>query len=250
MTFNGWTFLFEIINFVVLAYVLHRLLYEPLRTAIDQRREATLTAQTQANAARNEAEGLAARLRQQLTSADDQRQALLQQARQQAETERQQIVAEAEQSMRRRQDDARQMLDEQRKQALSAVEDEVIAQAVDLAKRLLYESCDRSLHQQLADRLVETLGTISDVQRGQIRSTWQPIDRAVLESADGLDAKTLQKLNAAVTDVVGQPVALTVLDQSGLIGGVRLKLGGYIWDASLAGQLSHAAAASEKVPPR
>ena len=35
MTFNGWTFLFQVLNFVVLAYALHRLLYRPLREAIE-----------------------------------------------------------------------------------------------------------------------------------------------------------------------------------------------------------------------
>lgn len=32
MAFNIWTFLFEIVNFVVLACILHRLLYRPLRS--------------------------------------------------------------------------------------------------------------------------------------------------------------------------------------------------------------------------
>ncbi len=55
MTFNVWTFLFEIVNFVVLAYILHRILYRPLRAAIDQRRAVLAKTQSDAEAARAQA---------------------------------------------------------------------------------------------------------------------------------------------------------------------------------------------------
>ncbi len=56
MTFNIWTFLFEVVNFVVLAYILHRLLYRPLREAIDRRRAEIAQTQAEAEQARAEAE--------------------------------------------------------------------------------------------------------------------------------------------------------------------------------------------------
>ena len=56
MIFNVWTFLFEVVNFLVLVYVLHRLLYRPLREAIDRRREANAKAQADARKARQEAD--------------------------------------------------------------------------------------------------------------------------------------------------------------------------------------------------
>ena len=83
MTFNWWTFLFEALNFVVLAYVLHRLLYRPLREAIEKRREANARAQETAAKARQEAEALQERLREELTGAEQKRQELIHQAHEQ-----------------------------------------------------------------------------------------------------------------------------------------------------------------------
>ncbi len=37
MSFNLGTFLFQTVNFIVLVYILHRLLYRPLHEAIDRR---------------------------------------------------------------------------------------------------------------------------------------------------------------------------------------------------------------------
>src|SRR5271169_2235610 len=97
--FNWWTFLFEALNFVVLAYVLHRLLYRPLREAIEKRREANLRAQEAAAKARQDALALEQQLREQLAGAQRQRQELIHQAREQAELERRRLLAEAEQSV-------------------------------------------------------------------------------------------------------------------------------------------------------
>ncbi len=51
MVFNVWTFLFQVVNFLVLVAILRWLLYSPLREAIDRRREANAKAQADAEAA-------------------------------------------------------------------------------------------------------------------------------------------------------------------------------------------------------
>src|SRR6185369_16713189 len=56
VTFNVWTFLFEVLNFLVLAFVLHRLLYRPLREAVDKRKAENDKARVEAEAARKEAD--------------------------------------------------------------------------------------------------------------------------------------------------------------------------------------------------
>lgn len=238
MTFNWWTFLFEAINFVVLAYALHRLLYRPLREAIDKRREANALAQETAEKARHEAETLQQQVREQLATDERQRQELIHHARDQAEAERQKLLAEAERAAERRQEELRQALEREREEALKSVRQEVIAQAIELTRRLLAEACDRTLHQQLALRLVQTLEQLPDTQREQLRANWQSSDSCVLESAQDLDPNVIQQLTRAVSGIVGQPVPFAVRTRPELLGGVRLRVGGYVWDGSLVGQIT------------
>ncbi len=88
MTFNIWTFLFEIVNFVVLAYILHRVLYRPLRAAIERRRAAIAQAQADAEKARDEALAMQKQLESQLADTERQRHEALQKTRELAEAER------------------------------------------------------------------------------------------------------------------------------------------------------------------
>src|SRR4051812_21431663 len=105
MNFNGWTFLFEVLNFVVLAAMLHWLLYRPLRDAIDRRRAADARVREEAEKARAEATEMCRHLEGLLADQEKERQKLLHQAHEQAEAERTRIVAEAEATARRRQEE-------------------------------------------------------------------------------------------------------------------------------------------------
>jgi F-type H+-transporting ATPase subunit b len=236
MTFNGWTFLFQTLNFVVLAYVLYRLLYRPLREAIARRREVVAQQQAAAEKARHEAEALQQRLHGQLAEMEQQRQEMIRQAREQAESERQKLLGETERLLQQRRDDARQALERERDEALRALHGEVVGQALGLAERLLRESADRTLHRQLALRLAETLNDVPESECVDLRAGWIVADGAVLETARELDAATLTQVTDAVKALAGVDVALTVQTRPALLGGARLRLGGHVWDGSLAGQ--------------
>jgi F-type H+-transporting ATPase subunit b len=238
MTFNVWTFLFEAMNFVVLAWVLHRLLYRPLHKAIDRRRDQVAKAQKEAEQSRQEAATLTQQLHVQLAGLEQQRQESIHQAREQAQAERKRLLADAEQVAQQRQLEVRQALDREREEAFRTLRGEIVGQAIDLTRRLLEEASGRSLDQQLALRLAETLRQLPAEQVQQVRNLWQPIDGAVLETAGGLDDESIRRLTEAAVAVVGGPVQLATQTRPGLLGGARLRLGGHVWDASLAGQLT------------
>jgi F-type H+-transporting ATPase subunit b len=240
MTFNLWTFLFEAVNFVVLAYILHRLLYRPLRQAVDARRQAATRAQTEADAARQEAAAVRLKLQTQLTEVEQQRQELIHQAREQAEMERKKLLAEAERAVQQRLEESRQGLVKERGEAFQSLRTEVIAQAVELAGRFLNQAADRSLNGQLALRLVESLRSVPQDERDRLRDEWQPADGGTLETAAALDRPLLDQITAAVTALLGEPINLIIQNKPSLLGGQRLRLGGHVWDGSLSGALTEA----------
>jgi F-type H+-transporting ATPase subunit b len=249
MTFNVWTFLFETLNFLVLAYVLHRLLYRPLRQAIDQRRESAARAQKEADLARQQALALEQQLRTQLAGLEEQRQETMHQAREQAQAERQRLLTEAERAVQRRQEEVRQSLDRERAEAWRVLRGEVVGQAIDLSRRLLREASGTSLDQHLALRLADSLSELPSEQREQVRSHWEPCDGAVLELAHELDGGVVQRLNNAAQAILGSPVELAVQTRPALLGGARLRLGGHVWDSSLEGQLQSAVLGAEESGP-
>jgi F-type H+-transporting ATPase subunit b len=240
MTFSWWTFLFEVLNFVVLAYVLHRLLYAPLRAGIEQRQREAGRAREEAEKARQAAAELQHSLEERAAELERDREAVLRQAREQAEAERRRLLDEAEQARKRRQEEARQALDQERDEALRALRKEVVGLAVDVAGRLLREATDSSLHRQLVLRLAEALAALPEAERDRLRRGWQPDDGAVLEAAADVDGPTLDRVRESVAAALGRPAALEVRGEPSLLGGARLRLGGWVWDATLSGQLDGA----------
>jgi F-type H+-transporting ATPase subunit b len=243
MHFNPWTFLFELLNFVVLAAVLYRLLYRPLHEAIDRRRQAAERAQNEADKAREQAVILQQHLQAQLAGVQQQSETALRESRERAEVERKIILGEAEAEMQRRHEQMRQALEREREEAWRGLRGEMTKLAVDVVQRLLRESCDRTLNDQLAWHLIEELHRLPAEKRRAVRDQWQPEDGAVLETAGELDGATVRRITEAAGELVGQSITLATSIVPDLLGGVRLRLGGHIWDASLVGQLETSAPA-------
>jgi F-type H+-transporting ATPase subunit b len=238
--FNVWTFLFQLINFLALVYILRRLLYRPLREAIDRRREAQAQAQAEADTARREAVGLQQELSERIADLDRRREEMLREARGRAEVERQAALAEAESAIRRRREEVEQQVARDRDEALRSLRGELVESAVALAERLLSQASHAGLQRQLGLRLVEQLGRIPEDERERLRTEWDADDSAVLETAAELNGDLLQAIDTALESLVGRRVDIQVQARPALVGGLRLRIGGQVWDASLAGALEEA----------
>ncbi len=239
MTFNLWTFLLQLINFLALAYVLHRLLYRPLHEAIDSRRVMYERTQFDAERARDEARLLQQQLQAELNDLEQQRQKAILQAHEQTIAERKKILDEAEQAIRLKRDALSAAAERERQDSLRELQDEIVIQAVALSSRLLSEAVDTNLNEQLARCLLSAIAKASKENRESWSQNVELQDEIVLESADELSAEIVSQIEEVVSQALGRPVVLTLLKQPALIGGVRLRIGGREWDASIAGQFAN-----------
>lgn len=244
MNFHLWTFLFETINFLALVYILKRLLYAPLHEAIDRRRQVAQQALADADQARREAEALKQQVQVELAEVQHGREAAIHEVRNEAEALRQKLAADAAQAAERKQREMDRQLEEQRRTALGGLQAQVMRLALDVARRFLRQAADKSLNRQLIARLVESLAETTAEDQEKLRAGWQASDRAELQAAEPLDDGDAEQVSAAVSRLLGAPVALDVQINPALIGGVCLNLGGRVWDASLAGSLDESAAAA------
>jgi F-type H+-transporting ATPase subunit b len=241
VTFNVWTFLFEVLNFLVLAFVLHRLLYRPLREAIALRQAENDRARAEAEAARKEADLARQQLAAKLAEADRQCQDVLHTAAEQAEAEKAKRLAAAEAAAKAIGEQARHDAQQLRRDTIAELEGEVGELAVGLADRLLMQACDASLHRQFVHRLVETIRAVGGDERERVRRD-AGSDEAVIESAAALDESTGHDLAAAVRDLLGRDGGVKVEVNPALVGGALVRAGGQVWDATIAAQLRAARA--------
>lgn len=242
MTFNVWTFLFEVLNFLVLAFVLHRLLYRPLRAAIEKRQAENEKARSEAEAARKEADADREQLAARLAETDRERTEVLRKAAEQAEAETAKRLAAAEAAAKAVREQAQHDAEQLRHDTLAAAEGEVGQLAVGLARRLLTQACDASLDGQIVRHLTDTIRAVTGDERERARRDATD-GEAVVESAAPLDGAARADLTAVVHDLLGHPGEVRFEVKPGLVGGALVRAGGHVWDATVAAQLEAATAA-------
>jgi F-type H+-transporting ATPase subunit b len=244
VTFNVWTFLFEILNFLVLAFILHRLLYRPLRAAIDERRAANERAKTEAEAARKEAELTKAQLAEKLMEVDRERLAVLRKAAEQAEAEKAKRLAEADAAATGVREQAQRDAEQLRHDTLTGLEAEVGHLALGLAERLLAQACDANLNEQLLHHLADALRGVTGAERERVRRD-AATGEVVVESAAPLNEGNRTGLIAAIGELLGRECAVRFEVKAALVGGALVRAGGHVWDGTVAAQLEAARAAVE-----
>ena len=76
-------------------------------------------------------------------------------------------------------------------------------------------------------------------------------EAAVVETAAELNGEVLRDLGGAIESLAGRTLNVSVQVQPALLGGVRLRIGGHVWDTSMAGRLEEleAAAAAAAATP-
>ncbi len=239
MTFNVWTFLFEILNFLVLAFLLHRLLYRPLHEAIEKRKAENEKARTDADAARKEVDTTKEQLAANLAETDRERQTVLRKAAEQAEAEKTKRLAEAEAAAKTIREQAHRDAEQLRQDTIASLEADVGKLAVGLAERLLNQACDASLNLQLVRHLIETISAVQGDEREAVRRD-AGTGEAVIESAVALDEPTRNDLTAAIRELLGHECGVRAEVNPALVGGALLRIGGHVWDATIAAQLTAA----------
>lgn len=235
MGFNPTTLVFEIINFLVLVWLLSRLLYKPLRRAIVEReaalraeRERTQTLLAETEALKREWEqknrelvGIADKVRSEaLADAVAEQGRMLTRAREEAAAERSK---------------AERLLQAERAAAEQWVRSAAIERSTDLAGQMLLALAPEAVDDALVDRLVAEIA-----RRGSALVALEPgkpeVEVELVAAHVPRDA-VIERLRTALADALASTVRLTVHEDPGLRAGICLRVGDRLVDASLAGHL-------------
>lgn len=239
MAFSWTTFGLEAVNFLVLVWILHWLLYRPVMAAIGQRQAAIQGAVDAARQDRMAAEALKAQY--------DQRVASLAQAGALARAD---LEAEIAAERARRLQTLEAMLESERvatraldAQRLSTAERQARAQgygeAARFAARLLGRLSGPELQGRIVAAVLEDLEALPEWRRQAIRRSCTPDDEAVVSAAFELEAAQRATLERALSELADRPIACAHLRDPRLIAGIRIELGAYMLEASVADGLKY-----------
>lgn len=237
MEFNWTTFALEILNFLVLIWILAHFLYRPVRQAVLQR-QGTIAASLEA--ARNE-QAAAEALKQQY----DRRAADWEAERLHA---REQLADEIAAERARLMADVRQTiaLEHQKDQALQQrrmlelrqhLASEAVGDAVGFAARLLTRLADAALERRICELLMEDLSRLPEEQLRALRQACVHTTPRVT-SAYACTAAMRAAVEAALSTVVGSGVVCEFELDPRLIAGLRVSAGAWVLRCNLADELA------------
>lgn len=239
MLIDWFTVVAQVLNFLILVWLLKRFLYRPILRAIDVREKRIAAEVADASAMKTEAEKDREAFEARTRAFDEQRAALLGKATDEASAEKQRLLAEAHKSLdalTETQHAASLAEAGKLNQALCLrVQQEVFA----IARKALGDLASTSLEERMVDVFVQRLGLVDDDTRKALAEAISgSSDTAVVRSAFELTAAQQATLQKALGDLVATDVRIRFETTPAFTSGIEFTAGGQKLGWTIAGYLA------------
>lgn len=238
MDFDWSTFFLEIINFLILVWILKRFLYRPVLKVIVQRRADIEKAMADAKRTAAEAIELKQQSERELAQWEEEKDAAQARLREEIMAERKRLMAEleaavAEERERRRVLDERRQLDLQR-----SIEEQGVAHGAAFAAKLLGRMAAPELEARLYALLLEDLrGLRAEDKRAVAEAAAAPGVQFKVQSAFALDVPRRTELEQALAEMAGRALPVEYRENPELLAGFHVSIGPWILHANLRDEL-------------
>jgi F-type H+-transporting ATPase subunit b len=236
---NWSTFLIEVVNFLILVWVLKRFLYRPVLSVLERRRQKVRAELAEASEARAEARALQDRYEGRLADWEQERRRARDELGHQLAQERSRRMQQLDEALQKERLRQQARDRQQRAQWRSQAEDQALQLGAAFAARLLKGLACPELDVRLQQLFIEQLGALSEEATARLREAW----------AGG--TATVEVVNARAVDQAGQAGIRRALEErlgpstgqwhfrreEGLIAGLRVSVNGWMLQANLEDEL-------------
>lgn len=248
MELDWVTFALEIVNFLVLIWILQRFLYQPVLAAIARRKAAIEKTLSDARALQADAQALERQYRNRLADWEREKEKLRAGLSEEINAERARLraglQAELEQEREKNRVLEERRLDELRRQA----ENQAFAQAAQFAARLLARIAVRELETRLVTLVLEDLARLPEDRLQALRSACRDAgSKMKVTSAFPLDETQRHALVQGFSDVARADISAEFSEDPRLLAGLRIGIGAWVAHANLQDELKFFAEAAPYV---
>jgi len=231
------TFVLEVINFLVLIWILKRFLYQPVLNVIAERRRLVDDELAQARTTESEAEALKQQYTGRLDAWESEKRIANERLAQELEQERARKLSELAAALEQEQQKAR--VAEQRRQAESerVLTQRALQHGAVFSSRLLEQAAGPELERRLAEMVIAGLADLPGERRKRLREQWgETPPAAEVRSAFELPADQREGLKSALRDLADVADVRFDRDES-LVAGLHIELGAWVIAANVRDEL-------------
>ncbi|MGF1540466.1 MAG: F0F1 ATP synthase subunit B [Pleurocapsa sp.] len=195
MLIDWFTVFAQIINFLILIFLLHRFLYKPIVKTIKSRQQEIEHRWQEAEKKKEAAQAEAASYRQKQQELEVKKQEFLDRAQEQGEEKYHQLLQQARQEVEQKQVDWENALAQQQEQFLENLQQKIAEQVYQIACQALQELADISLEQQAIATFIHRLETLDEEKQQSLSESLSKSNNGiVIRSSFELSADTRQKI--------------------------------------------------------
>jgi len=226
MEMDWFTFIAQIVNFLILVVLLRAFLYRPVLRVMDKRQETIDGQLQQAREERRLAEEEKESLLREREVLEKGRKEILDNARKEAEEKKKEMIESERAHVEELREKWRENLDREKEDFLRDLGRRVGEQVFSVSRSVLKEFTGSSLEEQVFRRFLKKIEALDEEEKERIRSSLTE-DRSVqVVSAEGLTGPQQDELQAALTGILGEDVPVRFETDGSLIAGVEARLGG------------------------
>jgi len=228
VTIQWFTVVAQILNFLVLVFLLQRFLYKPIVNAMDARQETIARRMRQAAEKEQQAEEEAATYRQKQNELDEKQDELMAEMRREVDERRETLLQQAHDDVAARQRQWRRALQRERDEFLQELRRQTSRDVYRLAERALADVADASLNAQAVRAFLRHL---QDLEQDRETAAWQELQQAlrqakqpvVVQSAFDLSDELRQQIEETLQTYTEHTLELRFETDPDLIAGVTLQ---------------------------
>jgi F-type H+-transporting ATPase subunit b len=235
---NWTTFVLQIINFLVLVWILKRFLYKPVLEAISQRKAVIDTTLADAKAKEASAQALGEQYQNRLADWENEKEKLRATVVEEISAQRAQMMAALENSLKQEREKARVLEVRRLSELQNKAEEEGVSKGVQFIARLLARAANSELEARLVNLALEDLLRLPEEQITALRSVSQQAGLQVkVSSAFPLSAPQRSVIVQKLKEVTQNSLAVEFNEDGGLLAGLRISIGPWVLRANLEDEL-------------
>lgn len=239
MELDWTTFVLEIVNFLILVWIMNRLLYKPVMHAIAARQEGLARTAAEAERLREDAAELEARYRSRLTEWEREKEGLRKEMLVELSADRTRLEAALHASLEQERDKARTLRDQDLRDRFREMEELALSQGSRFVTRLLEEAITPELEERLQELFLSALATLpAERLRAIAEALGEPGVPVRAASAFVCPEKRRTQIRLWLSEICGYQGDIEFVEEPALLAGVQLRAGPWILDATLRGELS------------
>lgn len=238
MELNWSTFFLELLNFLILLWILKRFFYKPVLQAITERRLAIEKTLADAKVEKVEAEALKSRYEGRLTDWEREKEAGREALRREIAEQRERLRVALEAELDQEREKARVLEERRQQDCLRKYEEICLAQGTRFVSHLLSRVATPELERRLCDLVMEDLEHLPAERVESVRiSCAEYQGSARIVSAYPMDTQHRTALAEKLEALVGAPIPCEFVEDNSLLAGVRIVLGPWVFAANLRDEL-------------